>query len=972
MQRERELVLGDPLPQSVSMPDASSVVALLDLGASQHATLARDPYTAHQEAASAALRLDGAATPGLLATGGGLSDFSGAGFLRLTSGRSRGEVRRIRRSWDNGTLELDGPLALNATAGDGYEILLFTSHSTQPDGAGGSQEAEWIQLHGPPLAPGQLTAVQTYSSSARLEWQQPTLCETRAGVTALCDASEVYLDAKMTHNSADFVVSGAWGDVAHVVAVNPAPAPGTALFAGLDPLSSFQVRARVRHRHVIAFGANSPVLLVKLTDNPPASTATLGLLTDLGSSDSMLLTWTIPGTLDFDTPPYVTKFMVKIGEDEAPRAGGLLAQTGRVETVIYAAELPEIKMRDYLDPATGTLMEFQRQDVCKYPVNVARRHPYAAAAVALNADALECQATVYGLEPARIYVFRVHTGNQFGFETTGSNIMFGSTISLPTVAVDDLAVESITPQENRSNYRVSLSWTRPMGWPVIERYYVSYARLTPPEYSLAGVSFRATPGGGDLGRKVLDSTLSPLSYDVDGIVKGDRYAFRVHVGNRDGVGFYPDMQNDPYVSNVVTLLVEDPPLRPRVGTAYASLPDKNTMLGLLFDPPDVGGAPTSYYAEYQECGAGAEPACSTAELAIDDPKRQLVRDSASGQLTRFSGSPVVISGLRNNTWYQVRVGASNLAGDGPLSPPSSPVRLLALPAPATGLHIESMTLASLRVGWSCAENCAGIATHFVVVYEPAAAAAAAAAGPESEVSGTRRVNATGAVTQAYFIELAVDLSDSRAQDGVMVRVYSASAQGVEDRGASLTLPGPATDLRVTSSTEFSLSFTWIPRAPADTFQLLFARPLRAGEDAASAPPMRPAAPETALSSVTVAGLLTGVRYRFSVVSKVSGVTPFGLLGSNELEAAPSGLPEPPALVRVTATFSSQVQLAWSPAATGAPPQRYRVLYARVNALGEALEPFGRPVETTALTTTVTGISFVGPWQVPALDRETVF
>jgi hypothetical protein len=60
---------------------------------------------------------------------------------------------------------------------------------------------------------------------------------------------------------------------------------------------------------VIEFGNNSNAFLMKLTDNPPATQATIGLLTDLGSSDSMVLTWTIPGTLDFDTPPYVTQVL---------------------------------------------------------------------------------------------------------------------------------------------------------------------------------------------------------------------------------------------------------------------------------------------------------------------------------------------------------------------------------------------------------------------------------------------------------------------------------------------------------------------------------------------------------------------------------------------------------------------------------------------------------------------------------------
>ena len=180
-----------------------------------------------------------------------------------------------------------------------------------------------------------------------------------------------------------------------------------------------------------------------------------------------------------------------------------------------------------------------------------------------------------------------------------------------------------------------------MGWPVVTRYYASYTELHPPNYNISGAIWKAAAGTAYLGRKVLDSTLSPLLYQVEELAKGARYALRVHVGNNDGIdGFYPDMQNDPYASNVVVVLMEDRPLRPRIGVAAPSLPDRNTMLSLTFEPPDVGGVATSYYAEYQDCGSGPAPACSTIELALDDPSRHLIRETnADGQavLKRYYG-----------------------------------------------------------------------------------------------------------------------------------------------------------------------------------------------------------------------------------------------------------------------------------------------------------------------------------------------
>jgi hypothetical protein len=298
--------------------------------------------------------------------------------------------------------------------------------------------------------------------------------------------------------------------------------------------------------------------------------------------------------------------MVRIGEDEAPVAGGLLAQTGRVETIIYA-QTQQTVLRDYLDPQTGKMKVFERVDVCKYPVDRIR-HPYAIPALDLNPDALECRATVYGLDPAKIYVFRVHTGNSFGFEATGSNLMFGSTISLPTVGVQDLSAASIQSSENRSNYKVTLTWSKPIGWPVVSKYYASLVELSPPDYNVSGVIWKAAAGTAYRGRKVLESSLSPLTYQISDLTKGSRYAMRIHVGNNDGIdGFYPDMQMDPIVSNIVTVLLEDRPSRPRVGVGAPALPDRNSMLSLTFTEPDVGGVPTSYFAEYQDCGSGPEP-----------------------------------------------------------------------------------------------------------------------------------------------------------------------------------------------------------------------------------------------------------------------------------------------------------------------------------------------------------------------------
>lgn len=143
---------------------------------------------------------------------------------------------------------------------------------------------------------------------------------------------------------------------------------------------------------------------------------------------------------------------------------------------------------------------------------------------------------------------------------------------------------------------------------MVSKYYASMIELSPPSYNLSGAVWKPVAGTAYLGRKVLESSLTPLTYQIPNLKKGLRYGIRVHVGNNDGVdGFYPDIQLDPIASNTITVLLEDRPARPRVGVCKSSLPDRNSMISLTFTEPDVGGVPTSYFAEYQDCGSGPTP-----------------------------------------------------------------------------------------------------------------------------------------------------------------------------------------------------------------------------------------------------------------------------------------------------------------------------------------------------------------------------
>jgi hypothetical protein len=220
---------------------------------------------------------------------------------------------------------------------------------------------------------------------------------------------------------------------------------------------------------------------------------------------------------------------------------------------------------------------------------------------------------------------------------------------------------------------------------------------------------------------------------------------------------------------------------------------------------------------------------------VDDPSRQpfhltkgigslgqLQDIAGNSQLKRFTSSPLMVTGLKNNTWYQLRVGAGNLAGDGPLSNPCAPVRTLALPAPATNLRISFMTTTLTRLTWNCLDECAKEATFFDVRYFPVSLDFRKIAGPSSSSSGQLIVNVIAKVVISYSVDLNIDIANYTSSSGIVFHIYSGSWQGQEDKGATITLPSAATDLRVTSSTEYALSFAWQPHLAADTFQVPFA------------------------------------------------------------------------------------------------------------------------------------------------------
>ena len=124
------------------------------------------------------------------------------------------------------------------------------------------------------------------------------------------------------------------------------------------------------------FGPFSSSFSVKLTEDPPYARAMLGDATGLGENEQLNLTFTTPALTV--GPPLVSRFAVQLGPT--------------------AAELA-----DFVD-ANGTLVTWERIDVCGRAVDLTR---YPSLSPNVSSDLVECRVTVWGLDPATIYYFKV-------------------------------------------------------------------------------------------------------------------------------------------------------------------------------------------------------------------------------------------------------------------------------------------------------------------------------------------------------------------------------------------------------------------------------------------------------------------------------------------------------------------------------------------------------------------------------------
>ena len=242
-----------------------------------------------------------------------------------------------------------------------------------------------VSLFGQPAAPVRLTALAIYADGVLLQFIPPTACDSGGGIASLpCTAGRYLVQARRTYDSSDLRLPGAqWTDTqVAFLASDTTPSPGSAAGAlqyrvrGLSPRSSFDLRMAAGADAVPGYGPFSLSFSVKLTEDPPYTRATLGDMTGLAENMQLNLTFTTPSLTV--GPPLVSRFSVQLGPT--------------------AAELV-----DFVDE-NGTLVTWQRIDVCGRPIDLTR---YPSLSPNVTMDLVECRVTIWGLDPATIYYFKV-------------------------------------------------------------------------------------------------------------------------------------------------------------------------------------------------------------------------------------------------------------------------------------------------------------------------------------------------------------------------------------------------------------------------------------------------------------------------------------------------------------------------------------------------------------------------------------
>ena len=842
------------------------------------------------------------------------SDVTGAytnHFMELLGGACDKQVRRVvGYDGPSRNIMVYPPFTCNPVVGTTlYEIRSF-SFATRTIGP--------IIQRGPPVVPPMPLTGLILHNSVSLSWEPVKICIGQAGFVIDCEVELYRLRKKKTHDSSDFPVANSSFSTDYFYSSS-----STTTFEGLEDMSSFEIQVAAKTAYNPEWSPWSNSQYVKLTGGPPSLQPVLLPFVAGEYNDRIKVRW----TTDLN-PKQMDRFYISYGKNA-------------------------VNFKDYAEEVNG---ELQRKVFMDYNV-----------CTMISSTKSTCEAYVTGLEIGTIYGIKVYGGNMNGFEETGTKLGTQATLRLPVTPVNNFQMVRVILSGNISNYGVELSWERPNAYPSVSRYYVSaseqygnYKALAPVIYSTdrsivhevrslnKGLTyqFRVHSGNedGPTGFHV-DMNADPTRSNVITVVP-DGVPGRVFITS--GIPVVPDM------NSMVQLEWNFPNAGAeadyyQIGTKLiidlfgCNVCNELTGLGFCLN----NGAPNPIFVEemnmwrYRKCNF--DPPCDatcdatmgismykgcTAEdenCALNpkcDPVKRLCMTPCQGAHNEGPGSAglpceirktsAAVTGLMRDAWYEFYVFAGSTAGIGL---PSDPfwLKTAALPVPVTGLNISMISRDTVRLVWNvmdsslCTGGYNGNCTYQVTWDPPT---------PEGSMAyTTRREGPTGVVYYENFFDHKVDFSQGSIQYNYRVYAGDDLTNLYEQFGTPITLPAAATEFKVVSATENSLTFSWNPDPAADTYQVY----MSSGQLA-----YRAASAETAETFIRVEGLANGLPYNFNVYSKTQGRTPFEYFGSNVVRAVPAGLSAAPKDLQVVATTQSTVSLQWK-AGDDAPAVRYKIL-----------------------------------------------
>ena len=396
----------------------------------------------------------------------------------------------------------------------------------------------------------------------------------------------------------------------------------------------------------------------------------------------------------------------------------------------------------------------------------------------------ELPATTHTISPLNngtTYRVRVRATNSVGAGPWSSSVS-----GTPSLRPDAPAVPSVSV----GNRQIGLLWSAPSGNGLaITQYYVEYRACTATPRDCSG----AEPTWGNWIERRYSAT--SLSATITGLTNGTKYEARVRARNANGAGPW-----SPVASGI-------PLAAPSTPTGLTLERGHTQLVVSWSEPASHGAAITGYVVQHRDCTA-------TRKDCTSSPKWNETWTPHSDTGTDTSRT---MTGLTNDTAYQVRVRATSSTGDSGWSQIKSAIPAAVPAAPATpDLTADNR---QLRVDWEEPDDRDSTIEHYEVAYRACTA---------TDADTTVKTCATNPTWGNWRLHGDVEASLSRIITGLtngtayQVRVRAENEKGwgpwttAPAVGTPIGAPAaPTTPIVTTGNTELDVKWI-IPRSNGST------------------------------------------------------------------------------------------------------------------------------------------------------------